>query len=60
MSDGTFRGEDENAGANHPLLDLVAGLFLLAIGIWFAAMSVALPVPFTRELVGSTLSAFAP
>jgi hypothetical protein len=45
MSDGTFRGEDENAGANHPLLDLVAGLFLLAIGIWFAAMSVALPVP---------------
>lgn len=45
MSDGTFRGEDENAGAAHPALDLVAGLFLLAIGIWFAAMSVALPVP---------------
>tara|TARA_R110000787_G_scaffold143488_1_gene257201 strand:- start:93088 stop:93633 length:546 start_codon:yes stop_codon:yes gene_type:complete len=45
MSDGTFRGEDENAGAAHPALDLVAGLFLLAIGLWFAAMSLALPVP---------------
>jgi hypothetical protein len=45
MSDDIFRGEDESAGAAHPLLDLAAGLFLLLLGIWFAAMSLALPVP---------------
>lgn len=45
MSDNTFRGEDESAGAAHPVLDLAAGIFLLALGIWFAVMSVQLPVP---------------
>lgn len=45
MSKDIFRGEDESAGAAHPLLDLTAGLFLLLLGIWFAAMSIALPVP---------------
>ena len=45
MSESTFRGEDENAGAAHPALDLVAGLFLLAIGVWFAAMAISLSVP---------------
>ena len=45
VPDTAFRGEDESAGASHPALDLAAGLFLTALGIWFAAMSLALPVP---------------
>lgn len=45
VSSAPFRGEDESAGASHPVLDLAAGIFLIALGLWFVAMSVALPVP---------------
>jgi len=40
-----FRGEDESAGAAPPALDLAAAVFLFALGIFFAVLSLALPVP---------------
>ena len=53
MSDdaAAFRGEDESAGEASPALDLIASVFLFALGAVFAVMSLALPVP------GKTLSA---
>lgn len=45
VSNSSFRGEDESAGASHPVLDLIAGVFLIALGLFFVAMSVALPIP---------------
>ena len=46
-----FHGEDESAGAAPPALDLAAAVFLFALGIVFAGLSLALPVP------GKTLTA---
>ncbi|SHG83284.1 tripartite tricarboxylate transporter TctB family protein [Marivita hallyeonensis] len=40
-----FRGEDESAGEASPALDLIASGFLFALGLFFAALSLALPVP---------------
>lgn len=53
MSDdlSTFRGEDESAGEGPPALDLAAAMFLFTLGLFFAILSLALPVP------GSWLSA---
>lgn len=45
VSSTAFRGEDESAGASHPVLDLAAGIFLVALGLWFVGMSLALSVP---------------
>jgi len=40
-----FRGEDESAGEASPALDLIAAAFLFCLGLFFAALSLALPVP---------------
>lgn len=40
-----FRGEDESAGSASPALDLAAAAFLCALGLLFAGLSLALPVP---------------
>lgn len=40
-----FRGEDESAGLASPALDLAAAAILLALGLFFAAVSLAMPAP---------------
>ena len=40
-----FRGEDESAGEASPALDLIAAGFLFTLGLFFAALSLTLPVP---------------